>query len=106
LIWIKFTGQAVLLIQKLCQYEETMGALNDYQALEKLCPIAESHHCTLAQLAIAWLISQPQTNIVGANYSEQVTNVKLSTQDLQQIDAICMIALSSAYRTYCHRPFR
>jgi myo-inositol catabolism protein IolS len=37
-----------------------------HQALEKLRPIAESHNCTLAQHAIAWLISQPQTNaIVG-----------------------------------------
>jgi hypothetical protein len=27
------------------------------QALEKLCPFAERHNCTLAQLALAWLIA-------------------------------------------------
>lgn len=32
------------------------------QALEKLLPIALFHNCTLAQLALPWLIAQPQTN--------------------------------------------
>lgn len=32
------------------------------QALEKLRPIALVHNCTLAQLALGWLIAQPQTN--------------------------------------------
>lgn len=32
------------------------------QALEKLRPIALLYNCTLAQLALAWLIAQPQTN--------------------------------------------
>lgn len=32
------------------------------QALDKLRPIAESHNCSLAQLSLAWLIAQPQTN--------------------------------------------
>jgi myo-inositol catabolism protein IolS len=32
------------------------------EALEKLRPIALLHNCTLAQLALAWLIAQPQTN--------------------------------------------
>lgn len=32
------------------------------EALEKLRPIALLHDCTLAQLALAWLIAQPQTN--------------------------------------------
>jgi aryl-alcohol dehydrogenase-like predicted oxidoreductase len=32
------------------------------QALEQLKPIAEKHNCSLAQLALAWLIAQPQTN--------------------------------------------
>ncbi|MEA5571386.1 aldo/keto reductase [Calothrix sp. UHCC 0171] len=66
-----------------------------HQALEKLRPIAKSHNCTLAEIAIAWLISQPQTNaIVGARHAEQaLTNakaatLKLSPQELQQIDAI------------------
>lgn len=65
------------------------------QALEKLRPIGDRHHCTLAQLALAWLIAQPQANaIAGARHPEQATanaqaaSVQLSTQDLQEIDAI------------------
>ncbi|WP_414576393.1 aldo/keto reductase [Anabaena sp. CCY 9402-a] len=65
------------------------------QALEKLRPIAERHNCTLAQLALAWLIAQPQTNaIAGARYPEQAkdnalaADVKLSADEIAQIDAI------------------
>jgi myo-inositol catabolism protein IolS len=65
------------------------------QALEKLCPIAERHNCTLAQLALAWLIAQPQTQaIAGARHSEQAkdnaqaANIKLSFAELAEIDAI------------------
>jgi len=65
------------------------------QALEKLRPISDRHHCTLAQLALAWLIAQPQTSaIAGARHPEQATAnaqaaaVQLSTEDLQEIDAI------------------
>ncbi|MBE9209943.1 aldo/keto reductase [Nostoc sp. LEGE 06077] len=65
------------------------------QALDKLRPIAERHHCTLAQLALAWLIAQPQANaIAGARYPEQAkdnakaADVKLSTEDIAEIDAI------------------
>lgn len=64
-------------------------------ALEKLRPIAERNHCTLAQLSLAWLIAQPQTNaIVGARNAEQaIANAKageieLSAEDLAEIDAI------------------
>ncbi len=65
------------------------------QALDKLRPIAQRHNCTLAQLALAWLIAQPQANaIVGARRPEQATanaqaaSVQLSPDDLQAIDAI------------------
>ncbi|MBD6617774.1 aldo/keto reductase [Komarekiella sp. 'clone 1'] len=73
------------------------------QALEKLRPIADRHNCTLAQLALAWLIAQPQTNaftkgvgnaIAGARYPEQAAanalaaEVKLSAAELTEIDAI------------------
>ncbi|MBP5973123.1 aldo/keto reductase [Brasilonema sp. CT11] len=65
------------------------------QALEKLRPIAERHNCTLAQLALAWLIAQPQSHaIAGVRYPEQATanaqagSVQLSTEDLNQIDLI------------------
>ncbi|MGB6299142.1 MAG: aldo/keto reductase [Rivularia sp. (in: cyanobacteria)] len=65
------------------------------QALDKLRPIAQSHQCSLAQLSLAWLIAQPQTNaIAGARVAEHVVSnakaaeVKLSQDELQQIDAI------------------
>lgn len=65
------------------------------QALEKLQPIALRHNCTLAQLALAWLIAQPQTQaIAGARYAEQAianaqaASVKLSAAELQEIDTI------------------
>lgn len=66
-----------------------------HQALEELKPIAKSHDCTLAQLALAWLIAQPQTNaIAGARNTQQVTDnaqaatVKLSAEEIQEIDRI------------------
>ncbi|MEH2290512.1 aldo/keto reductase [Nostoc sp.] len=65
------------------------------QALEKLRPIALLYNCTLAQLALAWLITQPQTNaIAGGRYAEQARDnalaaqIKLSTAELAEIDAI------------------
>ncbi|MCX7592507.1 MAG: aldo/keto reductase [Fischerella sp.] len=65
------------------------------QALEKLRPIAERHQCSLAQLALAWLIAQPQTHaIAGARYPQQATDnartaaIQLSQAELQEIDAI------------------
>lgn len=65
------------------------------QALNKLRPIAEHHQSSLAQLSLAWLIAQPQTNaIAGARNAEQASQnakaaeVKLSGEELQEIDAI------------------
>jgi myo-inositol catabolism protein IolS len=65
------------------------------QALDKLRPIAERHQCTLAQLSLAWLIAQPQTNaIAGARNAQQAsqnakaTNIMLSDEELEEIDAI------------------
>lgn len=65
------------------------------QALEKLRPIAERYQTSLCNLAIAWLIAQPQANaIVGVrNAAQAVENAKagdihLSQEDLAEIDAI------------------
>jgi aryl-alcohol dehydrogenase-like predicted oxidoreductase len=65
------------------------------QALDKLRPIAERHQCSLAQLSLAWLIAQPQTNaIAGARNAEQASqnakaaDVTLSADELREIDAI------------------
>jgi myo-inositol catabolism protein IolS len=63
--------------------------------LERLRPIADRHQTSLGNLALAWLIAQPQTNaIVGARNAEQAADnakaaeVKLSQEDLKEIDAI------------------
>lgn len=65
------------------------------QALDKLRPIADRHQASLANLALAWLIAQPQTNaIVGARNAEQAAanaiaaDLQLSADELQEIDAI------------------
>lgn len=65
------------------------------QALEKLRPIAERYQTSLGNLAIAWLIAQPQANaIVGVrNAAQAVENAKagdihLSQEDLAEIDTI------------------
>ncbi len=64
-------------------------------ALEQLKPIAEKHSCTLAQLSLAWLIAQPQTQaIAGARTAAQAqdnakaASVDLSPDELQVIDRI------------------
>jgi aryl-alcohol dehydrogenase-like predicted oxidoreductase len=64
-------------------------------ALNQLRPIADRHQTSLGNLALAWLISQPQTNaIVGARNGEQAAEnakaaeVKLSEEALKEIDAI------------------
>ena len=64
-------------------------------ALERLRPIAERHNCSLAQLSLAWLIAQPQTNaIAGARSAEQAmdnaqaSQVNLSAAEIQEIDRI------------------
>ncbi|HEY9675558.1 MAG TPA: aldo/keto reductase [Waterburya sp.] len=65
------------------------------QALNQLRPIAEGYQCTLAQLSLAWLIAQPQTNaIAGARNAKQASQnanaaqVQLTAEDLQAIDTI------------------
>ncbi|MCU0515249.1 MAG: aldo/keto reductase [Oscillatoria sp. Prado101] len=77
---------------KLFQGENYQRAL---AALDKLRPIADRHQCSLAQLALAWLIAQPQTcAIAGARNAEQAVGnagaavVQLDAGELAEIDAI------------------
>ncbi|HEY9881110.1 MAG TPA: aldo/keto reductase [Leptolyngbyaceae cyanobacterium] len=65
------------------------------KALDQLRPIADKHQTTLGNLALAWLIAQPQTTaIVGARNPEQAkenakaAEIKLAEADLAEIDAI------------------
>ncbi len=64
-------------------------------ALSLLEPIAIKYHCTIGQIAIAWLIRQPKTNaIVGARNVEQVREnaqageIELTPEDIIKIDSI------------------
>jgi len=64
-------------------------------ALDRLRPLAARKGCSLAQLALAWAIAQPKTQaIAGARNAAQSTanaraaEVRLSPEDLAQIDAI------------------
>ncbi|GAB4526919.1 MAG: aldo/keto reductase [Pleurocapsa sp.] len=77
---------------KLFQGENYQRAQN---ALQQLRPIAKVHNCTLAQLSLAWLIAQPQTNaIAGARNAQQASDnaqaakVSLTSEEIQQIDQI------------------
>ncbi len=65
------------------------------QALSQLVPFTEKYECTLGQLAIAWLIEQPQTNaIVGARKVEQVkvnakaAEIEIKPEDIDKISQI------------------
>jgi myo-inositol catabolism protein IolS len=67
----------------------------DQQALAKLRPIADRNQCSMAQLALAWTIAQPQVSaIAGARNSDQAVQnakaaeIQLSDSDLAEIDAI------------------
>lgn len=64
-------------------------------ALDKLIPIAERHQTTLGNLALAWLIAQPQTQaIVGVRNAEQASQnakaveVQPSEEELAEISEI------------------
>jgi myo-inositol catabolism protein IolS len=64
-------------------------------AIDRLRPIAVAHDITLAQLALAWVLAQPQTcAIAGARSAEQATAnaaamaVELSADTLTEMDAI------------------
>jgi aryl-alcohol dehydrogenase-like predicted oxidoreductase len=64
-------------------------------ALTQLEPIANRYNCSLAQLSLAWLIKQPQTNaIAGVRNAAQAVNnaqamtINLTPEDLKLIDNI------------------
>ena len=67
-----------------------------WNCIDVMRPIAAAHGVSVAQIALAWLLHQPQvtTVIVGAKRPEQLadniaaTEVTLSAQDLQQLDAV------------------
>jgi aryl-alcohol dehydrogenase-like predicted oxidoreductase len=67
-----------------------------YDCVDAMRPIAEAHGVSVAQVALAWLLHQPQVTsvIVGAKRPEQLadnlaaTNVSLSAADLQKLNEV------------------
>ena len=65
-----------------------------WDCVDVMRPIAEAHGVSVAQIALAWLLHQPQVTsvIVGAKRPEQLadnlaaTQVTLSAAELAQID--------------------
>jgi aryl-alcohol dehydrogenase-like predicted oxidoreductase len=67
-----------------------------YDCIDKMRPIAEAHGVSVAQVALAWLLQQPQVTsvIIGAKRPDQLadnlaaTKVTLSAAELKQIDEV------------------
>jgi aryl-alcohol dehydrogenase-like predicted oxidoreductase len=65
-------------------------------AVQNLRPIAEKEGLTLAQLAVAWVLQNPNVSsaIIGATKPAQIkenvkaSGVKLSTETMKAIDAV------------------
>ena len=64
--------------------------------IEAMRPIAAAHDVSVAQIALAWLLHQPQVTsvIIGAKRSEQLadnlasTEVRLDAEELQRLDEV------------------
>ena len=64
--------------------------------IDVMRPIAEAHGVSVAQIALAWLLHQPQVTsvIIGAKRAEQLadniasTGVVLSAEELKQLDQV------------------
>ncbi len=67
-----------------------------YAAIDVMRPIAEAHKCSVAQVALAWLLHQPVVTsvIVGAKRTDQLVDniaavdVTLSADELSALDAV------------------
>jgi aryl-alcohol dehydrogenase-like predicted oxidoreductase len=86
-----------------------------FKVIDAMRPIAQRHQATVAQIALAWLLSRPQvsTVIVGAKTPEQLaenlgaSGVELTPEELQALDAVSqlppeypgwMLAMQGQYR--------
>ena len=67
-----------------------------YDCIEAMRPIATAHDCTVAQVALAWLLHQPvvTTVIIGAKRMEQLKDnlaairITLSAEEMAALDAV------------------
>lgn len=88
----KFSEDEVRSKQVLCEPDHYARVQN---ALDRLRPIADKYKTSLTNLAIAWLITQPQTfAVVGIRNEKQTTiyenvfGIKIQNDDLKEINAI------------------
>ncbi|RZK93927.1 MAG: aldo/keto reductase [Hymenobacter sp.] len=71
-----------------------------FNIIDKLKPMAEAKGCTVASLALAWLLHQPvvSTVIIGAKKMEQLddnltaVDVQFTPEELQQLDEVSKLA--------------
>ena len=76
------------------------GGDRGFAVVDALRPVAEAHGCSVAQVALAWLLAQPAVSsvIVGAKRLDQLTDnlgataVVLSAADLAALDAASGLA--------------
>ena len=70
-----------------------------YDCIDAMRPIAQAHGVSVAQIALSWLLHQPQVTsvIVGAKRPEQLTDnlaatkVRLTADDLAALDAVSCV---------------
>jgi aryl-alcohol dehydrogenase-like predicted oxidoreductase len=87
-----------------------------FKVVDAMRPIAERHQASVAQVALAWLLSRPQvsTVIIGAKTPEQLTDnlaasaLELTAEDLQALEEVSklppeypgwMLAMQGQYRS-------
>jgi aryl-alcohol dehydrogenase-like predicted oxidoreductase len=87
-----------------------------FKVVDAMRPIAERHQASVAQVALAWLLSRPQvsTVIIGAKTPEQLTDnlaassLELTAEDLQALEDVSklppeypgwMLAMQGQYRS-------
>lgn len=67
-----------------------------WNVIDVLAPIAKSHDCSAARIALAWLLSKPVVTavIIGAKRLEQLEDnvaaaeIKLTAEEIQQLDEV------------------
>lgn len=72
-----------------------------FRVVDAMRPIAQCHHVSVAQVALAWLLSRPQvsTVIIGAKTPEQLADnlgasrLELSAEDLKVLDEVSDLPL-------------
>ncbi|MBL0388540.1 aldo/keto reductase family protein [Tumebacillus sp. ITR2] len=78
------------------QFVERFLTESNLNKVEKLTAVASRHDCSIAQLALAWILRQPNVSsaIIGASRPDQINDnvgalrVNLSDADLTEIESI------------------